>query len=181
MDESQCDDQNKVRRSAAIDPLLEHFARSIFYKFDALHRYRIDLSKRQLDRLRRSITEDIRACGGLIFPDMKRPEVSQAAQRVAEQCGLQICEKNWYDQSKFDPGRKLFHLEHVNPISCIRKKCEMAKSEDETLGILKTQLRIAWILKEEDDKLTRLGYRYKRDDPEGAYRAANIVLLQFQA
>ncbi|MFL5245854.1 MAG: hypothetical protein ACJ8FY_27590, partial [Gemmataceae bacterium] len=59
--------------------------------------------------------------------------------------------------------------------------CEKAESAEAVLDILNTSLRIAWILKREDQELTRLGYRRNRLDPEGAYRAAKIMLIKFQA
>jgi hypothetical protein len=92
---------------AAIDQLLQLFARSIFAKARAL--YRLELTHRQRTRLRKSIAEDIRTCGGL-----------------------------------------------------------------------KARLRIAWILKRENEQLDRLGYRSERVDPEGAYREARIELLKFE-
>jgi len=56
----------------------------------------------------------------------------------------------------------------------------MAKSEEAILDVLKTRLRIAWILKTEDEELTRLGYRSMRADPEAAYREAKIELVKCQ-
>jgi hypothetical protein len=164
---------------AVIDQLLQLFARAIISKVNALTC--LELSPNQRRRLRASITAEIRTCGGLIFPDVRSPEVSKAAQEEAERIGVRICTMNWHDQTAFDSGRKTFHLEHVNPVSCIQEMCELAKSEEAILDILKTRLRIAWILKREDKELTRLGYRSKRVDPDGAYRDTKIVLLKFEA
>jgi hypothetical protein len=82
------------------------------------------------------------------------------------------------DQPGFDRGQTIFHWEHVTPVSTIQKMCEQAKSEEAILGILKTHLRIAWILKREDDELRLLGYRSNRNDPDGTYRDAKIELLK---
>jgi hypothetical protein len=142
---------------AAIDQLLQLFARSIFPKANALSSP--ELPPRQCRRLRRSISEDIRNCGGLMFPDVISPEVSKAAQQEAERIRIDICTKNWHDQTAFDSGRKTFQWEHVNPGSSIQAMCEQAKSEEAIQEILKTRLRIAWILKREDQELTRLGFR----------------------
>lgn len=158
------------------DQLLRIFARSILSKVTALTN--LDLTRNQRARLRKSITEDIRNCGGIIYPEVTAPEVSKAAQTEAERLGVTIHTKSWRDQNAFDRGRKIFHLEHVIPISSVQKDCEEAKSEEAILKILKTRLRIAWILKREDRELTRLGYRSKRLDPEGAYLAAKIELLK---
>jgi hypothetical protein len=166
---------------APIDQLLQLFARSIFAKARALAC--LNLSKRQRARLRRSITDDIRTCGGLLFPDVISPEVSRAAQQEAERLNppVSLHDQGWYDQSRFDRGRKIFRWEHVYPVREIQKKCEQASSEEATLAILKAHLRIAWILKREDKELNRLGFRSNRPDPESAYRAAKIELLKLQS
>ena len=160
----------------AIDHLLELFARSIFAKVRAMGA--AELTRRQRNRLLLSIDHDIRTCGGLIFPDAQMPEVSRAAQQEAERMGVDLCTKSWHNQMKFDCGRKTFHWEHVIPVSLTRHKCKEAHSEDEVLALLKTHLRIAWILKREDSELTRLGYRTKRLHPDEAYRHAGIELIR---
>src|SRR6266446_4643849 len=99
---------------AAIDQLRELFARSIFAKINALRC--LELTRNQRNRLRRSISEDIRNCGGLMFPDVISPEVSRAAQREAERIGINICTMNWHNQTAFDSGRQIFQWEHVNPV-----------------------------------------------------------------
>jgi hypothetical protein len=108
------------------------------------------------------------------------PEVGEAALQEADRIQVQIFAQTWHSQSSFDIGRRVFHWEHVNPISCIQEGCEEAGSEEAILEILKTRLRIAWILKREDRELTRLRFRSKRPDPEAAYRAAKIVLVKRQ-
>ncbi len=75
---------------------------------------------------------------------------------------MKICEQTWHSQSSFDKGRKVFHWEHVDPISDIQKACEAAGSEEAVREILRTRLRIAWILKREDRELARLGFRSQR-------------------
>jgi len=165
---------------AATDQLLQLFARSIFAKLKALACVELKLTDNQSRRLRKSITEDIRTCGGLIFPDMKPPEVSKSAQEAAERIRIDISKEDWYSQSKFDPRRRIFQWEHVHTVSSIQEMCKRAGSEEEIVMILKTHLRIAWILKREDEELNGLGYRTKRPDPEGAYRHAKIELLKIQ-
>lgn len=163
---------------ATIDQLLQLFARSIFAKANALSRLE-KLSDKQRSRLRKSISDDIRTCGGFIFPDVVSPEVSKDAQQEAKRIEINLCKENWYTQVKFDRRREMFHWEHVRPVSSIQKMCEQAKSEEAIQDNLKIRLRIAWILKREDDELTRLRYRSKRVDPDGAYRDAKIKLLKF--
>jgi hypothetical protein len=114
----------------------------------------------------------------MIYPDVVLLGVSKAAQKEADRLGETISDKTWRHQPKFDPGRKVFHLEHVYPVSAIQKECELAQTEEAILGILKARLRIAWILKREDQELRRLGYRSIRPDPDAAYREAGIELRE---
>jgi len=159
-----------------IDQLLQLFARAILAKVNALASR--ELKPNQRKRLRKSIADDIRTCGGLIFPDVVKPAVSKAAQLEADRIGVSLCEKTWHNQAAFDPGRKVFHLEHMYPISAIQEECEQAESEEAIVQVLKTRLRVAWILKREDKELTRLGYRSNRPDPTVAYCEAGIDLVE---
>jgi hypothetical protein len=152
------------------DELLMTFARSISCKVAALNE--LDLTTSQRARTRESISDDIKKCTNFILP-----EVSRAAHDEAEHLGVDLFLKNWHDQSRFDPKRKIFHFEHVLPVSAIRDLCEDMKTEEAIYNLLRTRLRIAWILKSEDAKLTSLGFRSKRADPDSAYREAKIQLL----
>ena len=163
---------------AVVDQLLQMFAGSIHAKVRALKS--LDLTRNQRKRLQASITAEIRAGGGLLYPEVLAPEVSEAALQEAERRGVNICAQTWHSQLSFDAGREVFHWEHVDPISCIQKACKRAECEEDVLEVLRSRLRIAWILKREDRELTRLGFRSKRPDPEGAYRAAKIVLIKYQ-
>lgn len=71
----------------------------------------------------------------------------------------------------------MFHWEHVVPVKSIRDACETAGSVEAVFKILKTTIRVAWVLKSEDSELTKLGFSYKRPDPTAAYLAAKIELL----
>lgn len=161
---------------AVVDELLKLFARSVFAKVTALRS--LSLNRNQRKRLRSSITAELRACGGLLYPEVRTPEISVAALREAELISVDLRAHTWQSQSQFDKGRRLFHWEHVDPISCIEAACAAAGSEEAVLEILRTRFRIAWILKREDRELTRLGFRSDRPDPEEAYRAAKIVLVK---
>lgn len=161
-----------------VDQLLKLFAQSIFAKARALKS--LELTRNQRKRLRASITAEVRACGGLLYPEVRAPEVSEAALQEAQRLGVRIGEQTWHSQSSFDKGRKVFHWEHVDPISCIQKACEAAGKMEAVLEILRTRLRIAWILKREDRELRRLRFQSQRPDPDAAYRAAKIVLVKRQ-
>jgi hypothetical protein len=155
---------------AASDELLMIFAKSISCKVAALDE--LNLTPNQRTRIRESISDDIKKCTNFILP-----EISHAAQEEAERRGVDLLSKNWHDQVGFDPKRQTFHFEHVLPVNIIRALCEDVKAEDAIYDLLKKRLRVAWILKSEDAELTRLGFRSKRADPDGAYRDAGIQLL----
>ena len=42
--------------------------------------------------------------------------------------------------------------------------------------ILNTRIKVVWILKEEDKKLTELGFKNNRNDPRSAYLSAGIEM-----
>src|SRR5437870_1426135 len=111
-----------------IEQVLRVFAQSILSKSKALTSPQ--LTENQQKRIRDSITADIRACGGLLFPEQRLPEVSKAAHEMAERLGVPIGEMTWRNQTKHDAGRKVFHWEHVDTISGIQEACEQADSED---------------------------------------------------
>jgi hypothetical protein len=160
---------------AVVDQLLRLYAQSIFAKAGALKA--LALTPNQRKRLCETITAEIRACGGLLYPEVRVPEVSKAALQEADRIGVNLRAQTWRSQPSFDRGRKAFHWEHVNPIACIQEACEAAESEEAILDAL-ARLRVAWILKREDQELTGRRFRSKRPDPEGAYQEAGIVLVK---
>lgn len=150
--------------------LLMVFAESIWTKVKAARE--LELGIRERRRLLESISEDIKK-----WTDVIPVSVSAAAQAEAERRGVDLIVMGWHDQHRFDPGRGMFQWEHILPVGRIRDACLQAGSPAEVITILQTA-RVAWILKEEDRRLTALGYRSVRPDPEGAYREAGITLLQ---
>lgn len=149
--------------------LLRAFAESILIKARVARE--VELSVRERRRLLESISEDIKK-----WTDVIPVTMSAGAQAEAERRSVDLREMGWHDQHRFDRGRLMFQWEHVIPVGRIREACLDAQSADEVAGILKTA-RVAWILKEEDRRLTSLGYRSIRPDPEAAYREAGIRLL----
>jgi hypothetical protein len=162
---------NSATSMAHLMELLDPFAKSINAKRAALENSNLDLTSNQRARFREAICDDIKKCSNFVVP-----EVSEAALKVAKDIGVNLFKQSWHDQSAFDAGRETFHFEHVQPVSAIRDCCIKCSSEAEIHKVLKEKLRVAWILKEEDDALTHLGYRSKRDNPDIAYREVKIVL-----
>lgn len=129
----------------------------------------------QVSAVRASLTQEIRKLCDALAPDHLRPAVSQRAAAAAQALGVDLCAQTWHTQSRFDPGRRVFHLEHVVPVEAVRAGAMTASSAEEIAGVLHG-IKIAWILKEEDVELKRLGYRIRRPDPDAAYVEAGIVL-----
>jgi hypothetical protein len=155
---------------ATIDQLFSVFARAISCKVSALND--LDLTPPQRTRVLESISDDIKKCTNFV-----KPEVSGAAREEAARLGVDLFSRNWHDQHRFDPGRRTFHFEHVLPVNALRELCVKVQTAEAIDALLRRRLRVAWILKSEDAKLTELGFRSKREDPDSAYREAGIQLL----
>lgn len=146
--------------------LLKPFAQSIYAKSITLKRY--FLEKKERARFLESISDDIKKCSNFI-----KPSVSKAAYDASIKYGLNLSTMSWHDMKSLD--RKVFHFEHVNTVSSIREMCCASNSIDDILTILMENIRIAWILKEEDKLLTSKGYKSKR--PSNAYDLVGIKLI----
>lgn len=148
--------------------LVSAFAQAIWAKGQLIR----DLPASGLQRRRvlESISYDIRK-----YSDLVPPRVSLAAAAEAERLGIDLTRMGWHDQPRFDLGRRLFHWEHVHTISSIRALCLEASSPGEVEEHL-DKVRVAWILKAEDRRLTGLGFRAARPDSDAAYLAAGIIL-----
>lgn len=90
------------------------------------------------------------------------------------------------DIRKYDPDelpanvRPNYHLEHFLPIAELRTR--LMKIENPTQQKVEECLKTAqiakiWILKKEDDCLTKSGKRHKRENPAEAYKAVGIEIL----
>ena len=75
---SVTDGETPFDEDADSDPqlTLKLFARPIYAKVGALRS--LEMTRNQRKRLRSSITAEIRACGGLLYPEVLAPEVSEA-------------------------------------------------------------------------------------------------------
>lgn len=149
--------------------LVAAFAKSILIKSTVARE--VELEMREQRRLLESISEDIKK-----YTDLLPPLVSLAAKAEADRRGVDLRRMGWHDQHRFDPGRGTFQWEHIVPVGVVRNSCLEAQTSSDIAEILKTA-RVAWILKDEDRRLTSLGYRSVRPDPDAAYRAAGITLL----
>lgn len=138
-----------------------------------------EATARQRSAARASLTQEIRKlCDGLGSEHL-RLSVSAAAARAAESLGVDLCQQTWGSQLRFDPGRRVFHLEHVVPVATVREHVLASRSVSQVEDAL-SMLRLAWILKSENTELERLGYRSIRKDPDHAYVHAGIEITACQ-
>ncbi|HSE10908.1 MAG TPA: hypothetical protein VLB29_19755 [Nocardioidaceae bacterium] len=161
--------------------LTRPFARGIYDLLRALDDPPLQLNKHQSARVREAVSVSIRKVCDVLVPDARHPEVSVAAAERAAELGVNLWVQTWQTQTKFDPGRSVFHYEHMRPIAAIRNALGSATSPDEVIETIRRDLRLAWITKEENLRLTSLGYNSVRPDPDAAYAEAGIVLMPREA
>lgn len=154
--------------------LLGIFARSIHTKVSGLKELETTPTSEQTARLLESISDDIRKCTDFI-PVFVSKSAKVEAERLVPPVNL--FGETWHSQPRFDKGRRIFQFEHVVPVSSVRELCLESECEEAVFAILSTRLKVAWILKSENDRLNELGYTVERPDPEAAYREAGITLI----
>lgn len=155
--------------------LCQPFANGLLDKARALDR--LDLTKHQTAGFVTSMSVDIRKLCDITVPTHIRPEVSQSAMDLAEAMGIDLRRQTYQSQPKFDPGRHLFHYEHMTPVATVVAAVRRAGTVEEVVGLLETGIRVAWITKDENSQLNALGYASKRPDPDAAYAEAGITLM----
>jgi hypothetical protein len=69
----------------------------------------------------------------------------------------------------------------MQPIAAIRLALQGAACPDDVTETIRKELRLAWITKDENLKLSALGYNSVRPDPGAAYHEAGIVLVEREA
>jgi hypothetical protein len=149
--------------------LMRPFATAIFAKVEALRT--LELKPAHKSRLSESISDDIKKASNL-HPHRMSVRAREKAQDLKPPVNL--AEMTWHDQEKFDPGRELFIVEHRATVSSLKQRCLGAATVEGVLDVLEKEIDVVWILREEDDELTRLKYRSKR--PASAYQEATIEI-----
>ncbi len=109
------------------------------------------------------------------------PEVSVAAAEIANQLGHgDLRSKRYGFQDTNEDNDPIFHWEHVRPVSDMKSRL-LAMSRPRSLESIEQVLRttdVAWVLKEEDRKLTEQKYRTQRpEDAWVAYEACGIRIV----
>ena len=111
------------------------------------------------------------------------PYVSRKAAEKANQLGIDLQtlrSTRWEQQTTKlqDPARNIFHFEHFVPAGDMAKKIlDMNERSVPKIVEILASAEIAWILKEEDKELTKLGFRKNRADPRACYDKAQILLI----
>ncbi|HKY34444.1 MAG TPA: hypothetical protein VJN18_00780 [Polyangiaceae bacterium] len=149
--------------------LMAPFATAIFAKAEALRT--LDLKAAHRSRLSESISDDIKKASNF-HPHRMSKRARQKARGFA--APVDLTEMTWHQQESFDPGRELFIVEHRATVSSLKQRCLNAANVEGVLDILEEEIDVVWILREEDEELTRLKYRSKR--PASAYEEAQIQI-----
>lgn len=124
-------------------------------------------NKKERSQLRLMINRCIR----IVDVAYELTQASHEAILLAQKNNINLREMNWDNQPRFDLGRKLFVFEHKTPINMLVEK--MIQNPDKILEILH-DMEIVWVTRHEDNMLNSLGYRSNRQDPDQAYKEANI-------
>jgi hypothetical protein len=105
------------------------------------------------------------------------PAVSVKAQNQADNLGIgDLARFQWDDQTTKmnDPKQKIFHFEHMKPVGDIFKELMGLEPVDVSrVHTILLQTKIAWITKDEDQRLRRVG----RIEPIDEYKRAGIDLI----
>jgi hypothetical protein len=163
--------QRMSKPPAEVRTLMAPFAAAIFAKAEALRT--LELKQAHRSRLSESISEDIKKASNLHPHKMSKGAWQKS--RVLEN-PVNLAEMTWHEQHEFDPGRALFIVEHRATVSSLKQKCIEAVNLEGVLDVLEKEIDVVWILREEDEELTRLGYRSKR--PASAYEEARIEIWE---
>lgn len=163
-----------VDRGMTFEQLCGLFVKSLL---DKAHAYAgPELTKFQRSRLGESMTADIRKLGDMVFPAARRPLISSAAKAQADSLGHDLRRETWHSQKAID-GYKVFTYEHLFPVRQIRAALGRCSDVDDALDVIDQMLWVAWITKDEDKRLSDLGFTSSRPDPYFAYEKAGIELV----
>ena len=158
---------------AAFQEIVLPFAEGILLKSQLLSK--AQLNRPQLEAVRSSISVDMRKIGDLVVPHLRPVDVSVGA---TFQFPLEQLEHlTWQKQPALDPGREQLIQEHVCPVVELRDLALRATSGFEVVQLLWTHMRLAWVTRAEDEKLTQLGYQKVRPYPLVAYSNAGINIF----
>jgi hypothetical protein len=111
--------------------------------------------------------------------------VSRSALELSKELGFEDeCWKmQWDDQPKYDPsGRKTFHIEHIFTgkmfFLALKSLNDSGELNQETLlQFILANYRTAWILKEEDRRLTKCHRGATLEDALNHYKVMGIELI----
>ena len=107
-----------------------------------------------------------------------QPRISKMARVEAKRLGFDLATLRWRHQSKKDPGRKIFHLDHCFDVRTMRiRLLALTEPTPANVECILKLAQVAWILKEEDRKLTSSRHRHSRGDEwPRIYQDAGIEL-----
>jgi len=101
---------------------------------------------------------------------------SEAAIEKANELNIKLEGMTWANQSKQDPNRKIFIMEHKVTVADMVSK--IIDNPSSALSVL-SSAQLCWVLREEDAKLKNAGFQKHRKCSDEAYAQCGIkpVLL----
>jgi hypothetical protein len=165
-------------RDQTVIPSLSHATLEILLKYKQSEDYH-DVTGKPLTRYYNSILNLM--CRHLEY--FVVPRVSVAAQQRAQelQVGGRLADMRWVDQRgrMKDPNRTIFQFEHIKPVGDMRSELLSLESPTvEQVEKIISQADVAWILREENDRLPRDN---RGADPMQCYRDCNIEFVPEEA
>ena len=113
-------------------------------------------------------------------------DASISAQKKFEELeeGKEIVNEDWGDQPRFDPGRKIFNLDHIYTGSMFRNALKELDSLNklnvsDIEALIQNNYRMAWILKEEEKRLPRFNRNKTLNDALQIYESNGIHLIKY--
>jgi len=161
--------------TGSLSTLLRPFAEAIVAKIeglDVIEKHAGVRKKHHRARMLESISDDIKKASNFI------PHQQSVRAHDKAKDSVDLSKMTWHDQPSFDPGRASFLVEHKEPVKKLRAACIKTRTVEGVLDVLTDQLCVVWVLREEDEELTRLKFRSNRPDSDAAYAKARIELWE---
>jgi hypothetical protein len=168
---------DSLRLVLQVEDVARPFAQALHALATGYRQLSEPLQPRQRTAWRGAMSQMVRKYYDVVIPAYSSIQVSEGALKEAHRRKVDLFRADWSQQPRFDPGRSVFHLEHVVTVATVVQRCLTGTESDALETLTGDALRVAWILKDENRRLDALGVRTVRPDPGESYRAAGIVLL----
>ncbi len=141
-----------LRRRALLDSLpsvlqVEDVARPFAEALQALatgyNALSESLQAKQRTAWRGGMAQLVRKYHDIVIPAYSSVLVSEAALHAARQRQIDLYRMDWSQQPRFDPGRTVFHLEHVVTVATVVQRCLVGSEQDIFQTLTSQALQVA--------------------------------------